>query len=119
MKNIDYNTFDWDKLSDFDIIKEGSDDITIITNYPQRYLYNIRPDFNEKDVELMGYRIVEGDPITDSVVLIERVDKKFHIVKPSETLQSIAQKYNISVSSIKELNKLKEIFIGQIIKIKD
>lgn len=117
LKNIDYNNFDWSNLRDFEIIGEGSGDITIIQNYPQRYLYNIRPDFNEKEIELLGYRIVEGNPSTDSVVLIEKVNTKFHVVKPGETLQKIADKYNVSHLSLKELNNVKEVFIGQIIKI--
>lgn len=117
LKNIDYETFDWKKLKDFEIICEGSDDITIIQNYPQRYLYNIRSNWDERELELMGYRIVEGNPTTDSVVLIEKVDKKFHVVKPGETLQKIAEKYKVSHLSLKQLNNVKEVFIGQIIQI--
>lgn len=36
-----------------------------------------------------------------------------YVVKPKDTLLSIANKFNISVETIKEKNKINNIFIGQ------
>lgn len=46
-------------------------------------------------------------------VLINNKPTKVHIVKPKDTLQSIAIKYDVSVEKIKEKNKINAIFIGQ------
>ena len=119
LKNIDYETFDWTKIKDYEVVCDGTDEIVVVHNYPQEYLYNIRKDFNEKEIEYMGYKIVEGDPKNDSVVLIQRTENKFHVVKPSETLSVIAQKYNTTIHNLKTLNSIKEVFIGQIIKVRD
>lgn len=38
--------------------------------------------------------------------------KTYHIVKPCETLESIARLYDTSAEKIKEKNKVKTLFIG-------
>ena len=54
------------------------------------------------------------------IIMIDEKEKvvtevKYHKVKPSESLKNIAKKYKVSVSDIKEWNKLETetIIIGQ------
>lgn len=117
LTNTDYETFDFAKLGEYEIVEDGSDDVYVVQNYPQRYLYNIPKDFDVKKLEYMGYKIVRGDQ-TQEVVVIERQFKKFHIVKPCETLDTIAQLYNTTVQEIMSQNSVsRRVFIGQILKI--
>lgn len=51
-------------------------------------------------------------------VIFKRNCQKFHIVKPNETINLIAQKYNISEQEIINKNSTTKIFIGQQLKIK-
>ena len=55
------------------------------------------------------------------VVKILRISGVTHIVKPAETLNSIANIYNVSASDIISLNKLKSsrLFIGQKLVVKN
>ena len=43
--------------------------------------------------------------------------KKYHIVKPAETLETIAQKYNTTKQSLKQKNSAQQIFVGQLLEI--
>jgi LysM repeat protein len=61
------------------------------------------------------------DPLKDSEK-IKSLQNKIHIVKPKETLYSIARDYNINVSELKKLNAEaveKGLKIGQTVKISD
>lgn len=51
--------------------------------------------------------------LAGDIVCVTGVNKILHIVKPLETLNSIAKKYNVSVNQIMEENKIDKIFIGQ------
>ena len=114
LRNVNYEKFDWQKLKDYEVLCEGSDDVVIINNYPQRYLFNIREDFDK--IDILGFRIVDGDIKKDRVVVVEKTDETLHNVKPGENLKTISKKYNIEVSTLREINDIKEVFIGQIIK---
>lgn len=114
LKDVNFDDFDWSKAN-YETITEGSDDIIIVKNYPQRYIYNINKDFDERDI--LGYKIVEGDTNNDRVILIEKTESRIHVVQPGETLHTLSKKYNVSEESIKKGNKIKEVFIGQMIKI--
>lgn len=115
--NTNYENFDFENVGEYEVIEEGSDDVYVIQNYPQRYLYHIPPNFDSKNLEYMGYKIVHGES-QDEVVVIERVFETFHIVKPCETLDLIAQKYDTTVQNIRTKNNIgSKVFIGQILKI--
>lgn len=116
--DTEFDNFDFTKLGAYEVIEDGSDDVYIIQNYPQRYLYKIEGDFDPKKLEYMGYKVVDGDVIKDEVVLIEKTFETFHIVQPCETLYSIAQTYNTTPEVIIETNNINnKLFIGQILKI--
>lgn len=115
--NTDYDKFDFEKLGEYEVVENGSDDVYVIQNYPQRYLYHVSNDFDRKKLEYMGYKIVRGNE-NDEIVVVERVFDTFHIVKPCETLATIAQKYNTTVQKLMLQNSVKsKVFIGQILKI--
>jgi peptidoglycan endopeptidase LytE len=46
------------------------------------------------------------DACTTSMVSVPHEDVSFHIVKKGETLSSISQKYSVSISELKKLNKI-------------
>lgn len=119
LQNTNFESFDFKKLGGYEIVENGSDDVYVIQNYPQRYLYQIDGNFDAKKLEYQGYNVIKGDIDKDRVVLIERNFEVFHSVKPCETLASIAQLYGTSVKQLQENNAIKEkVFIGQILKIK-
>lgn len=47
------------------------------------------------------------------ILWIRKRNSYIHIVKPLETLSTLATKYNVTITHIKELNNIEEIFIGQ------
>ena len=114
-----YDSFDFNKLQNFEVVENGSDDIYVIQNYPQRYLYSIDKNFDLQKLKYMGYDIIKGDPLKDRVVLIEKNFTLFHTVKPCETLDIIAHKYNTTIGVLMQENHINsQVFIGQILKIK-
>ncbi|NCB48684.1 MAG: LysM domain-containing protein [Clostridia bacterium] len=46
-------------------------------------------------------------------IVLKNLNLKTHIVKPMETLDEIAKKYNVSKEEILEKNKISQLFIGQ------
>lgn len=50
-------------------------------------------------------------------VIVSKESKILHVVKPAETLQQIANMYNVSIEHIKRNNTITEIFIGQMLSI--
>lgn len=46
-------------------------------------------------------------------ILIDKQEGEYYVVQPFDTLKSIAEKYSIDVESIKEINALENLFIGQ------
>lgn len=52
--------------------------------------------------------VSEGD-----ILWVRKRNLALHIVKPLETLEIIAKKYDVSVSHIQKLNDIQNIFIGQ------
>ena len=53
-------------------------------------------------------RIEHGD-----VLFVPKTKCICHIVKPTETLSSIAKQYNISVEELKQKNNIEVLFVGQ------
>ncbi len=50
-------------------------------------------------------------------ILIPVKNKKYHIVKPTETIASICKKYDISYDELISKNSIKKLFIGQMLEI--
>ena len=67
--------------------------------------------------------ILRNNPSIDlyegEVVKIVRNTKKIHVVKPIETLNSIAMKYNTTTDKLIKINNLKStrLFVGQMIEL--
>ena len=53
-------------------------------------------------------KLEQGD-----VLLVKSTSCVFHIVKPTETLFSIAKQYNVSVEELKQKNNIDVLFVGQ------
>ena len=53
-------------------------------------------------------QIEKGD-----VLFISKTNYVYHIVKPMETLFSIAKQYNTSVEELKQKNNIEVLFVGQ------
>jgi len=54
---------------------------------------------------------------TGQCIALTNLDKKYHVVKPAETIQSIAQKYETTPEKILEKNNAQQIFIGQLLEV--
>ena len=50
-------------------------------------------------------------------ILIKKINKSFHVVKPGETLKSIATFYNKDEDYLKQKNKTSRLFVGQLLKL--
>lgn len=55
-----------------------------------------------------NYEAYEGD-----ILWIRKKNLAIHIVKPLETIESIAKLYNVSVKEIQEKNGITKVFLGQ------
>lgn len=97
-------------LNKYYIVKKN-DNINSICNK-----YNI----NKQKLIQINYIKNEKIEIGDILLLEETSENPniYHIVRPFDTIESIANKYNISPNKILEITNSKNIFIGQKIKIK-
>ena len=76
-----------------------------IENFAKRFNFNIS-EFEQLNGKLKNVSF--GD-----VLIIPSSSQYCHIVQPAETLNSIANLYNINVNEIKLLNNIKQVFIGE------
>ena len=89
----------------------------------------------KKEVQYVSYRVGHNEKLEDvlkkfsvgvfnvvfenedlsegDIVLIKLLNAKIHIVKPAETLESIARQYCVSVEELCEKNQIKAVFVGQ------
>ena len=61
----------------------------------------------DNDIKL-SEKIEDGD-----IIWIRKRNTAIHIVKPLETIETIAKKYNVTIAHIKQLNNVDTVFIGQ------
>ena len=50
-------------------------------------------------------------------LIINNTNKKYHIVKPLDTINGICKQYDISCEELKTKNHITQIFIGQMLEI--
>ena len=91
-------------LGAYVIVENGMDDIVIINNYKYRELSLTGVNALNNKSE---YRVVEVE------------NHQNYVVKPLDTLASIASQHNTTEDELKALNDLSnnKVFIGQILKI--
>lgn len=69
----------------------------------------------------VNYEILKQNPTQElyagQCVLVSHLGKKYHIVKPLETVSSISKLYNISEEELLQKNNARQIFIGQLLEI--
>lgn len=94
-----------DELGYYKVIKEGINDIIIVRNMEYK-------EMKLKDISIMGN-------INEEYIIETKTNYQKHVVKPLESIQNIANKYNTSVNEIISKNQLKteRLFIGQILNI--
>lgn len=100
-------------LDKFQIVSGEGEDVSIITNYPHRVIYNINSEDDLKFIRSKGYFCEEKTE--KGYVIIRKLNSEIHVVRPCETLGMIARKYNTKEKVLIEKNHLKtnKIFIGQ------
>lgn len=93
--------------------------IEYLKNYYDKQILKIEKNTNlksflEKEKKLKQSSVYESEELKiGDYILVNNTNYKIHIVKPNETLQSIANKYNIEADYIRKINKINRIFIGQ------
>lgn len=108
-----------DKLfgSRYVISNMGKDDITFVRNYFPLYEYTLKTDERVIDIMARGYSAIDNGEMCGESIILERPSANRYIVKPLDTIQSIAYRYNTSVDDIIDINHLKtqKLFVGQIL----
>lgn len=104
LSKMEEGSFIDDDLGVYKVITEGVDDIIIIKNYKYR-------DLQYAEVTSLN------DHQKCKIVDVENHDT--YVVKPLDTLQSIANYHNTTTEEIKAINNLKneKLFIGQMLKV--
>ena len=71
-------------------------------------------DFAKENMYSLSQIVCESNNLLPGdIVLVKDTNKVLHIVKPLETLSSIAKKYNVTIEYITKQNNIDKIFIGQ------
>ena len=94
-------------------------DISFLENYIKKIIYT-----SKDNISLLNISKQRKIPISNIVcennlvrkgeyVLISNKQYKTYIVKPADTISSIAMKFNIDEDYLKNINKISKIFIGQ------
>lgn len=94
-----------EELGHYKILKEGLDDIIVVKNCKYKVIKQV-------DVSILG-------DTSKKYVIETLTNSEKHIVKPLDTVYSIAKQYNKTMEEIIKKNNLKtdKLFIGQIIEI--
>ena len=92
------------ELGPYKVVKNGLDDIVILKNYRYR--------------ELKKCEITSLSAQGDEYKIVDVENYNIHIVQPMENLNSISEKYGVSIEDLKKINNLNinRLFIGQILK---
>lgn len=62
-------------------------------------------------------KMTESDIQAGAVLVINKIEGVRYVVRPFDTLDKIAQKHGVSKETICKHNKLKDVFLGQVIYI--
>ena len=94
-------------------------EIKYIKNYFDKEIYCVNKDVNiknfisENKINMLNIKSENSSLKKGDLVFIENCNYIVHIVRPGETLNSIAKKYNTTIEDIIKNNKIKNVFIGQ------
>ena len=80
-------------------------------------LTSIASDYNTTVASIKSANPELNEIRAGACIFITDINQRFYVVKPTDTLESIAQKHRTSKEKIKQKNNLKEIFIGQLLSI--
>ena len=106
-------------LGYYKVLSDGNADITVITNYPYKMLYQVKKGETIKQINARGYKVLSDFVSEGDTVVLEKTNTSTYVVQPLESLESICQKFKVSRGEILEKNNLKsdKVFIGQILNI--
>ena len=71
--------------------------------------YNIPKQIIERKY---GNKLYAGE-----CLILTNINKKYHIVKPLDTINEICKQYDISCDELKSKNNITQLFIGQMLEI--
>ena len=91
------------KLTDIIYFVKSGDTLSSISTK-----FNIDSSQIIKDNNLTSNQVEDGD-----ILWIRKKNSATYIVKPLDTLEKIAQRFNVSVEHIKQVNDIKNVYIGQ------
>lgn len=111
---MNYEEYDMDNMKYF-LIEDGSDDIVVVRNYNPFYLGNYNTSI--EDLYLNGFTLVGNQE--DGGIIYRLPSGIKYNVKPLETIEDIANKFNVTVDYIMEINNLNtnKLFVGQVLLI--
>ena len=121
LKKETQNAIKDNDLGYIQVIHGDSDEMSVILNYPRKLFYKTN-DLNILNiVNSFGYECETNLIEQANMLVLNKIDKEIHIVKPCETLKDIAQNYKSSESELIKINNLKsnKLFIGQILNISE
>ena len=109
-----------DKIFDYDYVNltSGTDDVMVVRNYYPYFIYNVKKGDTLIDLMSRGFDVnVLGDISEGDKIILHKPKSIRYIVKPLETLDSIATMFGVDKFDIISTNKLltEKLFIGQIL----
>lgn len=87
-------------------------------------LHQVTNEENLKDIAKQyntNLEVLKQNPTKElyegQCIALSNLDKKYHLVQPTQTLQYIAELYKSTPQKILQKNNVREIFIGQLLEI--
>ncbi|MBO7219038.1 MAG: LysM peptidoglycan-binding domain-containing protein [Clostridia bacterium] len=109
-----------DKILDhyYYTIEDGTDDIVQVLNYNVPQIYKVSGCETKLDLLAKGYN-VECDIEKGDTIVLNKDCRVKHVVKPLETIVTIASKYNKNIDEIILNNNIvnNKLYIGQLLYI--
>lgn len=97
-------------------IEDGDSSVIEVVNYQEKILYTVGVGETAFDIISQGYS-VDADIESGDVVILSKDNRVRHIVRPLDTIDSIAAKYGVTVEDIMLSNSLNSsrLYIGQML----
>ena len=99
-------------------INNNDDSVILVNNYRPIYEYTLNDDESTLDVMARGFEI-SGNPYAGKgeTVILSKPKSIRYIVKPTDNLTDIANKFGVNVDDIVESNNLntEKLFVGQVL----
>ena len=80
-------------------------------------IFDISKKFNQTPKKIIEQNGLSKPPLANSLICISRGESALYLVKPSDTLQKIAQKFSTTENQILLLNGIEYLYPFQIIEV--